>query len=225
MSLRAVIFDFDFTLVDSSLGFVECHDHACRVLALPPMPAHASMAFMGTPLREAFLDFFDAEHHRFADDYVRLWQARADEVMSDLTEVYPDAAPVLAALRDQGLRLGVVSQKLRHRIEAVLERERMAASFEIVVGGGDISAFKPAPEGILKACEALAVGPEQAIYVGDTIVDAQAAANAGVGFVAVLSGVTPAEAFGPFPHIAVLDGIAGLPELCRSLSLSSTRRR
>ncbi len=56
------------------------------------------------------------------------------------------------------------------------------------------------------------------MYVGDTVIDAQAAANAGVPFVAVLSGVTPREAFAPFEKVAVLPNVGDLPDLCRSLS-------
>ena len=218
MTLRAVIFDFDFTLVDSSRGFIACHDFACRELSLPEVAPQASMAMMGTPLAEAFRLLFPEEHHPLTNEYVRLWQLRADEVMTDLTETYPDAHPTITELREQGLGLGIVSQKLRRRIEAVLERDGMAVCFDAVVGGEDITAFKPDPEGLLKAAQRLGVRPAEAIYVGDTVIDAQAAANAGLPFVAVVSGVTPAEAFEQFNALAVLPGIAGLSDLCRSWS-------
>jgi phosphoglycolate phosphatase len=216
VTLRAVIFDFDFTLVDSSRGFIDCHEYACRHLDLPAVSPAASMALIGTPLLEAFKLLFPAEHHPAADDYVKLWQMRADEVMTDLTEVFPDAPRTVAGLRRQGLRLGIVSQKLRRRIEAVLQRDGLAACFDVVIGGEDIPEFKPHPEGLQKALASLAVNPDEAMYVGDTVIDAQAAANAYVPFVAVLSGVTPVEAFLPFKPLAVLADIRGLPELCRS---------
>jgi phosphoglycolate phosphatase len=217
VSLRAVIFDFDFTLVDSARGFVECHGYACRALSLPAITDIQAMAMMGTPLHDAFRTLFEERHHGLADDYVRLWQLRADEVMTGLTEVYPHAGPALRDLRAQGLKTGIVSQKLRHRIEAVLDREGLATSFDTVVGGGDISRFKPDPEGLLLAIERLGVASEDATYVGDTVIDAQAAANAGVPFVAVLTGVTSAAAFAGLPSIAILEDISRLPELCRSL--------
>jgi phosphoglycolate phosphatase len=218
MNLRAVIFDFDFTLVDSSRGFIDCHDYACRQLALPPLKAEDSMAMMGTPLLEAFKVLFPETHHSLAEDYVRLFQMRADEVMTDLTEMYPHAPDTMAELRRLGFGLGIVSQKLRRRIEDVLGRDGLASAFDVVIGGEDIAAFKPHPEGLQKALAGLAVRPGEALYAGDTVIDAQAAANAGVPFVAVLSGVTPPEAFAPFETLALLPGIEGLPGLCRSLS-------
>jgi phosphoglycolate phosphatase len=52
-----------------------------------------------------------------------------------------------------------------------------------------------------------------AIYVGDTTIDAEAAANAGLRFVAVLTGPTSREEFAPLTTVALLDSVAGLPAL------------
>jgi phosphoglycolate phosphatase len=218
MRLRAVIFDFDFTLVDSSKGFIDCYDYACRELSLPSMSPLESMAMMGTPLPDAFRLQFDEQYAGLSDRFIALWQARADEVMTDMTAMFPDTPAMLAALKEQGLALGMVSQKFRRRIEAVLERDDLTRWFDVVIGSEDLSSFKPDPEGLLKACESLKVAPGEAIYAGDTVIDGQAAANAGMPFVAVLSGVTPREAFDAIPKLAVLEGVGGLPDLCRSLS-------
>ncbi|HEY7269601.1 MAG TPA: HAD family hydrolase [Dehalococcoidia bacterium] len=218
MNLKAVIFDFDFTLADSSKGFIDCHGYACEALSLPAITPMQATTMMGTPLLEAFRLLFADEHQGLAEEYVRLWQARADEVMTPLTEMYPNTEKVVSELRALGLKTGIVSQKLRYRIEEVLERDGIAGCFDVLVGGGDVSAFKPDPEGILTALERAGLAPAEAIYAGDTVIDAQAAANAGVGFVAVLTGVTAAEAFARYGALTVLPGISGLPELCRALS-------
>jgi phosphoglycolate phosphatase len=218
VSLQAVIFDFDFTLVDSSRGFVECHGYACEALSLPTIADVQAMAMMGTPLHDAFRLLFDEEHHALAEDYVRLWQERADEVMTDLTEVYGDVERTVDELRAMGLKTGIVSQKLRHRLEAVLHREGLTGRFDVVLGGGDIANMKPHPEGLLKALDAIGVSPGSAVYVGDTVIDAGAAANAGVPFIAVLTGVTPASAFTALAPVAVLNDVSMLPGTCRSLS-------
>lgn len=216
--LRAVIFDFDFTLVDSSRGFVECYHYAAERLSLPAPPDLTAMAMMGTPLPDAFRQLFPEENDALGRDFVRLWQEKADEVMTGLTATYAQTLPATSALREQGLGLGIVSQKLRRRIEAVLERDGLSDYFGVVIGGEDISAFKPHPEGLLKAAAGLGAGVSESIYVGDTVIDAQAAANAGMAFVAVTSGVTPAADFEAYQRIALLPDVGGLPDLCRSLS-------
>ena len=67
-----------------------------------------------------------------------------------------------------------------------------------MLGGEDVPAFKPDPRGLLLALERLAVAPADAIYVGDTTIDAEAAANAGLRFVAVLTGPTTRADFAPY---------------------------
>ena len=58
----------------------------------------------------------------------------------------------------------------------------------------------------------LGVEADDAIYVGDTTIDAEAAANAGLRFVGVLSGVTTREQFAPFESIGLLDSVGELPD-------------
>jgi len=216
VSLRAVIFDFDFTLADSGRGFVACHAHACEALALPPVTEAQAMAMMGTPLPAAFRLLFPDHDPELGDEYVRLFRSKADEVMTDLTDVYPFSESALRALRSYGFRTGIVSQKDAHRVRAVLERDRIADCIDVLVGGLDVSQLKPHPEGLLLAASRLGVSPADAIYVGDTVIDAQAAANAGLGFVAVLTGVTPAPAFTPFGPLAVLPDAGHLPDFCKA---------
>ena len=64
-----------------------------------------------------------------------------------------------------------------------------------------------------RAVEALRVEPSRTPYVGDSIVDAEAAARAGLRFIAVLSGVTPREAFETYAPAAVLPSVRELPAL------------
>ena len=69
--------------------------------------------------------------------------------MTSLTTMLPGAADALEALQDAGLRLAIVSQKLRYRVEDVLRREGLLECFLTILGGEDVPAFKPDPRGIL----------------------------------------------------------------------------
>jgi len=73
-----------------------------------------------------------------------------------------------------------------------------------VVGSADVKRHKPDPEGLLFALDRLGVQPKDALFCGDTVLDAGAAKNAGTRFAAVLNGTTPAEDFAGFPceHIS-----------------------
>ena len=106
--------------------------------------------------------------------------------------------------------LGIVSTKYRRRIEGILERERLLDSFAVIVGGEDVSQHKPDPQSLLLALDRLGVPAREALYVGDSVTDAQAARRAGVPFVAVLSGTTPREAFRDCGVYKILADLRGL---------------
>ena len=104
-----------------------------------------------------------------------------------------------------------MSTKFRFRIETTLRREDLLDSFETIIGGEDVSNHKPDPEGLLKAIRKLESAPENSLYVGDSVIDAEAAKRAGVPFVAVLSGVTPRQDFEPYPVYKIIDSLSELP--------------
>src|SRR5262249_55190334 len=144
-------------------------------------------------------------------EYLTLYQEHGDAVMTELTILLPDAAETVRHLSLAGYRLAIVSQKLRYRIEEVLRRDGLDTLFGAVLGGGDGLAFTRDPRGILMAVERLGGTTANALFVGDTVIDAEAAKRAGVAFVAVLSGPTQAEEFAGYELLAAIEGVGGLP--------------
>jgi phosphoglycolate phosphatase len=108
--------------------------------------------------------------------------------------------------------LGIVSTKFRYRIETILEREGLLAPFEVIVGGEDVAAHKPDPTGLLAAIERVGGSTSDSLYVGDSVTDAETAKRAAIPFVAVLSGVTPKDAFEYHPVLQFLEDVSGLPD-------------
>ena len=216
--LRAVFFDFDYTLADSSAVIVECFNHSLAAMGLPAATPEAVQRTIGLSLRTAFVQLAAYEHSARCDEFVRGYLARADEIMTKGIVFFPEVPQVVAELRVHGLKLGIVSTKYRSRIEAVLERDGLRNYFDVVVGGEDVAAHKPDPEGLLKAVAATGVTPDESVYVGDTVTDAETAAAAGMEFIAVLSGVTKAEAFSTYKSLSVLEKLSDLPPLLATMS-------
>ena len=204
---RAVFFDFDFTLADSSEGIVVCMNHALGRLGLPPAPADAIRCTIGLDLNTAFGILAGEEWRSREGEFLEHFIRKADEVMVASTSFLPGAPRVLRTLHDAGYRVGVVTTKYRHRVEDALERDGMRAFVEVVVGADDVPRPKPAPDGLLQAAAWLGIPTGDCVFVGDSEVDAMAAQAAGVAFVAVLSGTTTEEEFARYPTRAVLDGV------------------
>ena len=138
---------------------------------------------------------------------------RADESMSDLTELFIETYSVIRLLHRKGIKLGIVSTKFRYRIINILEREDLLDCFEVIIGGEDVKEHKPDPRGLLEAIKKLNLSVSQIIYVGDSLTDAETAFNAGVSFVAVLTGVTFQDKYKTYPDTKFLNNLSEIPEL------------
>lgn len=216
-TFRAILFDFDYTLADSSQGAIECINFALAEMKLAPVSEEAVCRTIGLSLNETFLSL--AEHHephRCAEFY-GLFVRRAEEVMSDLTVLYDSVPATVESLRERGLRLGIVSTKYRRRINQVLEREALTYGFDLVIGGEDVEQHKPHPEGLFEAMKTLECSTESVLYVGDSVVDAELAKRAGVPIVVVLSGVTPRSDFNGYSPLAILETVSELPKFLRDI--------
>jgi phosphoglycolate phosphatase len=214
---KALIFDFDLTLCDSTEGFHECHRVAAEATGLPAPSREAAGRTIGTPLPLAYVQLYGESRLDLRDEYVKRYQARADEVMTELTVMLPQAPDALRALAASGYLLGIVSQKLRYRVEDVLRRDGLMDAFACILGGEDVPAFKPDPRGLLMAMDLLGATTANSLYTGDTDIDAEAARNAGLPFVGVLTGFGDASVFAPYAPLAVLPDVGGLPGFLSAL--------
>lgn len=212
-TLQAVIFDFDYTLADSSQGAVECINFALDEMKLDRVSGEAACRTIGLSLAETFLAL--AEHHepRRCDEFHQLFVRRAEQVMSELTVLYESVPGTIEVLREQGLRLGIVSTKYRRRINEILDREALLHGFQVVIGGEDVEQHKPHPQGLLEAIQKLECSLASVVYVGDSVIDAELAKRAGVPLIVVLSGTTPRNHFDNYEPMAVLENISELPRL------------
>lgn len=206
-----VIFDFDYTLADSSAGVCQCVNYALKSLGYPEAGHKDICCTIGLHLTETFALLSGEKDEKLAEAFREYFKEKADMVMKDGTSIFGYVGETLDILRRHGMKTGIVSTKFRYRIIDILERDNMAGFFDIVVGGEDVVKHKPDPEGLLTAIGKLCKDRSGCLYVGDSITDARAAEAAGTAFVAVLSGVTPASAFAGYPAEAVLDNISFLP--------------
>ena len=207
---KTFIFDFDYTLADSSRAVIECANTGLRGLGLPAAPPGAICRTIGLSLPETLVRLAGEKQRPLAAEFRRFWRRRSDQIMVDWTVLLPGAREAVRSLREKRLQTAIVSTKYRSRIEKVLRRERLRDAFEVIVGGEDVSAHKPDPEGLLRAIDDLGACRETTLYVGDSVVDAQTAERAGVAFAAVLSGVTRREEFNGFAVERVLEDLREL---------------
>ena len=195
---QAVCFDFDYTLGDSTDSIVAGFQHGLTGLGWPAPDREAVRMTVGYLLEDAYTMLTgDSDPGRQAQ-FRALFSEVAVERQRQETVLLPGGEELLRKLRDRGIQTAIVSTKRGDTIEIILERLGMADTVELVVGSADVKKPKPDPEGLLFVLDKLGVRPEDALFCGDTVLDAGAAKNAGTHFAAVLNGTTPAVEFARF---------------------------
>jgi pyrophosphatase PpaX len=183
------LFDFDGTLVDTHGVILDCYRHAALEGLGEELPADVVEANLSRTLREAAADVAGDRADEFFDVYVEHSLAlHADEV-----DTFDGVTEMLMRLRDDGCRLGIVTSKLRQTVDLVLDQISYGPAFEVIVTAEDTERHKPDPDPILLALERLRVGPDAAIYVGDSPYDILAARAAGVASGAATWGIHPRD--------------------------------
>ncbi|MDE0689886.1 MAG: HAD-IA family hydrolase [Candidatus Poribacteria bacterium] len=209
LPVQTIIFDFDYTLVDSAQGTIDGVNFAFEEMGLPIASDDAVRRTIGLSLPDILTALAGDAYAKHVDEFTRLFLQRADETMVALAEFYPSVPQTVKALRGFGIRLAIVSQKTRRYIQPILEKENLLEPFEAIIGGGD-AAFKPDPEGLLLAVAQTGSVPANCLYVGDSVTDAETARRADIAFIAVLSGVTPRTAFESYNVYAMLEDVSGV---------------
>jgi phosphoglycolate phosphatase len=207
-----LIFDFDYTLADSSEAVVECVNFAFQMLGLPRKNPHEIRKTIGRSLPETFEIFCGHSCSQTVEEFRKYFRQKADQVMTAKTRIFEYVPDALSRLHRDDLRLSIVSIKFRYRMMEILTRENLQDYFAIIIGGEDVSQHKPHPEGLLKAVERLKANKESTLYIGDSLVDAEAAERAGIAFLAVLSGVTTREEFSGFSPIGFISDLGKIGE-------------
>ena len=225
MTLRAVLFDVDFTLVKPGpdLG-PEGYQALGKRFGLeldPARHAEARAAAIEAVERHPELDHDEEVWVLFTERIIRGMGGdsdRAYEAAVEMTrawenaanfELYEDTLPVLATLREHGLKIGLVSNTGRN-LEAFVAHH--ALDVDAAVGSGTHGKTKPHPAIFQSALEALDVRADEAAMVGDSPEDDVAGARA-LGMRAFLvdrEGRFP-EAVGRLPDLLALPAALRLP--------------
>ncbi len=179
------LFDFDGTLVDTHGVILDCYRHAALEVLGEELPADVVEANLSRTLREAAADVAGER----AEEFFRVYVEHSLALHADEVGPFEGVTEMLMRLRDDGRRLGIVTSKLRSVVDLVLDQISYGPAFEVIVTVDDTELHKPDPDPILFALERLNVGPDAAIYVGDSPYDILAARAAGVASGAALWGL------------------------------------
>ena len=108
--IKAFIFDFDGTLVDSEQAIYQCFQSITKKLA-PNRVKYAKNILIGPPLRDTASEILGHEHQDLLDEFQQLFIKMHDEQVIQHTQPYPDVIQVLKQLHNQNIPMAVATNK------------------------------------------------------------------------------------------------------------------
>lgn len=184
-SIRAVLFDFDGTLADSYQAITASVNHVRAEHGLSPLEEKEVRQHVGRGMPYLL--------ERTVPGVVQsrdqaIYREHHPSVMLTGTRLLPGAREALSAVHESGRRIGVCSNKPRAFTKELLEHLDIGQYVAAAFGPEDVARPKPAPDMLRAALAWLRVPAEQALYVGDMVVDIETACAAGVAVWVVPTG-------------------------------------
>jgi phosphoglycolate phosphatase len=213
-SFDLIMFDLDGTLIETAPEIFDAVNDTLRFFALPEVTQQQVNDWIGHGTRELLIQAL-AFSGKVPDTTVRasdslaLTVSRFDKHYQQRcgtrSHLYPQVRETLTALRQQGVKLAVVTNKEGRYTTTVLNAHTLMPLLDAVVSGDTFPRKKPDPTGIHSCLSQFGVAPERALFVGDSSIDVATARNAGVSVWALPYGYNmgqPIEACAPDRIIA-----------------------
>lgn len=181
---KAVLFDLDGTLVDTAPEAAEALNRTLSPHGVAPVQPDAVRHWFGRgmlalldealaalaggcvlPPRETLQQEF-AHHYR--------------ELSGQLSTLYPAAQEVLRVLQQRGVHCALLTNKEQGCARRVIDAHGLAGLFDVYIFGDTYPRRKPDPQGVNACLQRWSLAPEQALFVGDSEIDAATARNAGI---------------------------------------------
>jgi len=210
---RAILFDWDNTLVDSWTTIHEALNAVMAAMEKPLWSLRQTKERVRLSLRESFPLHFGDRWEEARRIYLDAFCAIHLDRLSPL----PGRVELLRALAADGFFLGVVSNKTGELLRREAERIGWSELFGSVIGAGDAALDKPDPAPVALALEPSGVEPGDTVWlVGDTGIDMECAYNSGCIPVLLGNGTTEEEFRRCAPRLAFSDA-ASLFDFVRGL--------
>lgn len=184
----AVIFDLDGTLLDTLADLTSSVNAMMRLRGMPTYTKEQVRSFVGNGIRRLMMQVVPGgETHPDFEEIFADFGIYYKEHCMDETVPYAGIMQLLEMLCKNGYKLGIVSNKADAAVKK-LNKIFFEGLVEVAIGEKPEIRRKPAPDTVFQALKELGVSKERAVYVGDSEVDIQTAAAAGMDAIIVTWG-------------------------------------
>lgn len=183
---KAVIFDLDGTVLDSSKSIFRCAEKAMKEILNIDLTEKQKYEFLGPTLHESFSKYTnDEEKINLLIDTYRKYNK--EDHKNNLIKPFNNAKNIFKWIKKNNLKLIIATSKKNSAAKEGLAINNLLFFVDLIVGSDDVKKHKPDPEVLQKALDSYKLKPNEAIYVGDNESDIVAAKSinmisVGVGY-------------------------------------------
>lgn len=188
---KAVIFDVDGTLLDTSAGILNSVNYALDAHSLPRQTWESCVHFVGHGLEYLAKGVApEGTDEETAKSLVETYRDHYNKHFNDDTVPFKGVPELISRLKDEGYILGVLSNKPMNIAKDIVDEQFGKETFAAVLGREEGLPFKPHKEAIYWICDKLHTSVDEAVFIGDSTVDLDTANAAGIDGIMVSWGFT-----------------------------------
>lgn len=215
--IKACLFDLDGTLLNTITTITHFCNYALGEYGISPIECEECKLFVGNgakKLVERMLKSKNAYSKEMFDKVYRCYMDAYDANPTHLTEPYEGIVDMLKALKERGIKVGVISNKPDYAAKSVCRQKLPTELIDDVQGQIEGIPIKPDITGPMQVLDRLGVLPEDAMYIGDSGVDMQTGKNLGSFTVGVAWGFRSVEELKENGADAVISSAKEILDLC-----------
>jgi phosphoglycolate phosphatase len=191
---KTIVFDLDGTLLDTLDDLTDATNAALTAYSFPNRTREEVRSFIGDGVVKLMQRACGMENYSEFDGLLWAFRNHYKEHCADKTKAYDGVLELLRVLKERGIKTAILSNKTDFAVKQ-LNKIYFDGLLIEAVGENEAAGIrkKPAPDALFAVMERLGASAEETLYVGDSEVDIQTAANAGVACLSVTWGFKEKE--------------------------------
>ncbi|MBN2981477.1 pyrophosphatase PpaX [Cohnella algarum] len=210
-AITTVLFDLDGTIIDTNELIIESVLHALEGVVPEGFSREHIIPKMGLPLAMQMQIFTGRDE---VEELTKKYRAYNLQRHDEMVTLFPGVAEAVPKLKAAGLKLGIVTTKMRETSVHALKLLGIFDDMDVIVALDDVQNAKPHPEPVRKAMDALGADPRRTVMLGDSAVDIESARQAGAIPVGVAWSLKGSEALREAGAEVVIESMDELLTLC-----------
>lgn len=174
--LKAILFDLDGTLLDTSEFIFQAYEHTLTTHGFETINREKLSPHIGRGLRVIYSMLAPSGDPRLLMETHDAFQSKNFH----LVKSFPKALDVINKLKKMKLKVGIVTSRRKNTKTTMESGGLNPKIFDVIITAEEVENLKPNPEGVILALKRLKVKPEEALFIGDASVDMEMAKNAKV---------------------------------------------